>query len=372
MVADVTIVGAGVIALTSAIAAADRGLRVRLVGTAHAGEASSASAGMLTPSVEQELYDVFDIAIESRDSYPRYLDMLEERTGIRVPLNRLGVLRLALDDGEADELQTTATKSGTTRWLDRSQLIELEPSYQHAIGAAYDPNNGCVDPIVLLEALRLVAATHPNISVANENVCSVEVSDAQVTVITDQDTRFHAADVVLAAGAWTPTIARPDRSIQVGETDSTVRTARQLPVEPVRGQIISYNGVPVRHVTYGAGGYLVPKFNGHTMVGSTFERAGFNTHTTPEGLAAVKNIARQLTPALSDACINNVWAGLRPVTPDMLPIIGRDPDEPRIVFACGHSRNGILLAPFTGEAVADLVTKIVPRYDLSRFRLERF
>ncbi len=372
MVADVTIVGAGVIALTSAIAAADRGLQVRLIGTAHSGEASSASAGMLTPSVERELYDVFDIAIEARDSYPTYLAMLEERTGIRVPLNRLGVLSLALNDVEAEELQRTAEGNGTTSWLDRGELIALEPMFQHAVGAAYDVNDGCVDPIVLLEALRQVAATHPNISVANENVCSIAVSDSQVTAITDQDTRFHAADVVLAAGAWTPTIARPDHSTQLGETHSAVRTARPIPVEPVRGQIISYNGVPVRHVTYGAGGYLVPKSNGYTMVGSTFERAGFNTNTTPEGLSAVKNIARQLTPTLSDSCINNVWAGLRPITPDMLPIIGRDPDEPRIVFACGHSRNGILLAPFTGEAVADLVTKIVPRYDLSRFRLERF
>jgi glycine/D-amino acid oxidase-like deaminating enzyme len=102
------------------------------------------------------------------------------------------------------------------------------------------------------------------------------------------------------------------------------------------------------------------------------EHVGFTPGTTPEGIARVRSAAEEIAPALAVSGVNATWAGLRPVTPDMLPILGADPENPRIVYACGHSRNGILLAPLTGESVAELVTEEPLSHDLSQFHPARF
>jgi glycine oxidase len=356
MVADVTIVGAGIIGLSTALAIADRGVSVRLIGTTHRGEASSASAGMLTPSVEEELRDVFNLAIEAREMYPSFLADLEERTQIPVPLNRRGALRIAITEEDAESLKERV-RPGVDRWLDANELRDLEPALQHAVGALFTPNDGCVDPLLLLDALRLAVARNKAIEVVSEDVSNIDVSEDTCETTTDRAGRYVSQMVVLAAGAWSPSI---------------VRSGYQLPVEPVRGQIIAYAERPLQHVTYGPRGYAVPKADGHTMVGSTFERVGFHTDVTDEGIATLQSIGGEICPALATASVDAMWAGLRPITPDMLPIIGPDPESPNIIFSCGHSRNGILLTPLSAQVVADFVTNKTPRYDVHRFRPERF
>jgi len=162
---------------------------------------------------------------------------------------------------------------------------------------------------------------------------------------------------VLAAGAWTPAVEGLPRA---------------LPVQPVRGQILSLAGSPLRHVTYGAGGYAVPRGDGRTLVGATMERVEFDASVTEAGLAQVRATAAAICPALADRRMLNGWAGLRPVTPDSLPILGRDPDFAALVYACGHSRNGVLLAPLTGAVVADMVQGRAPAHDVTPFRPDRF
>jgi glycine oxidase len=177
-------------------------------------------------------------------------------------------------------------------------------------------------------------------------------------VLTDRESRFASDRVVLAAGAWTPLIAG------VG--------APARAIEPLRGEMIAFGAAPLRHVTYGPDGYLIPRSDGHTIAGSTSEHAGFDADTTEAGVAAIRAGAVRCCPALADVRVDATWAGLRPMTPDALPILGPDPERERVIYACGHARNGILLAPITGEVVADLVTGAAPRYDLSRFRPGRF
>src|SRR6185437_10801109 len=139
-------------------------------------------------------------------------------------------------------------------------------------------------------------------------------------------------------------------------------------VQPVRGQMMAFESDAVRHVICGAGGYLIPRTGGITVAGGTMEHAGFEVETTVDGIESIRARAVTLCPALASAPIHSTWAGLRPITPDLLPIIGADPERPRLIYACGHSRNGILLAPLTAQVVADLVTGTASRYDLSRFR----
>lgn len=356
MVADVTVVGAGVIALACAAELADRGMRVRLVGTTHAGEASSASAGMLAPSVEPELGAAHDFAIASRDRYPAYLAALEARTAHAVPLNLRGILQVALDDERAEVLRSGVTS--TSSWLDRASLAAEEPELSHAAGALYHPQDGSVEPLPLMDALRALIARHKNVVTASENACTVHATDLGCNVHTDRESRFASDQVVLAAGAWTPLI----------EGAGTAAAA----VQPVRGQMLAFSAMPVQHVVYGPGGYLVPKSDGNTMAGSTMEHAGFVAETTDTGLSTVRAAAERTCPRLARSEISASWAGLRPVTPDFLPIIGRDPERSRVIYACGHSRNGILLTPLTGEVVADIATDSDARYDLRQFRPGRF
>ncbi|MBK5188439.1 MAG: FAD-dependent oxidoreductase, partial [Gemmatimonadaceae bacterium] len=109
-----------------------------------------------------------------------------------------------------------------------------------------------------------------------------------------------------------------------------------------------------------------------TVVGATMEEVGFDSRTTPEGLASLTAIARRISPASASARLVSHWAGLRPVTPDRLPILGRDPEFPHLVYACGHGRNGILLAPITGDAIGALAVGAPSPHDLSPFSIARF
>ena len=128
----------------------------------------------------------------------------------------------------------------------------------------------------------------------------------------------------------------------------------------------------LRHVVYGGEGYVVPRHDGRTLVGATYERVGFDAAYTEAGVAGVRRMGAAIAPSLAVAPMLNAWAGLRPGTPDALPIIGRDPAQPALVYACGHSRNGVLMAPLTGDVVADLVAGGEPRMDISSFRVDRF
>jgi glycine oxidase len=122
----------------------------------------------------------------------------------------------------------------------------------------------------------------------------------------------------------------------------------------VRGQLLRLRAAPIRHVTYGAGGYLVPK--GETvLVGATSEEAGFENETSLAGLSALKAIASRAIPALSSALVVDHWAGLRPMTPDGFPILGTDSGVSRLIYAVGYSRNGILFAPWAADQVARLL-----------------
>jgi len=119
-------------------------------------------------------------------------------------------------------------------------------------------------------------------------------------------------------------------------------------------------------------GYAVPRHDGRTLVGATMERVGFDPDFTEGGVAAVRQIGAAISPALADARMLNAWAGLRPMTPDGLPILGRDPERPALIYACGHSRNGVLMAPLSGECIGDLVAGEAPRIDLTSFSVARF
>jgi glycine/D-amino acid oxidase-like deaminating enzyme len=241
-------------------------------------------------------------------------------------------------------------------WLDADELHRLEPSLLHALGAGLSPNDGCVVNIRLLEALG-VSVRKSGVEPVADRVLAITADPAGVAVTTESGAQYQCGHVVIAAGAWSSRI-------------EGARLAKA--VKPAKGQMLSYDLTPLQHVVYGPRGYLVPRQRGHTLVGSTMEDVGFESDTSPEGIAKVKSIAAEICPPLGEAKPAASWAGLRPVTPDLLPLLGSDPENPKVVYACGHSRNGVLLAPITGQIVTDLVVGRGVGFDLTQFRPDRF
>jgi glycine oxidase len=281
--------------------------------------------------------------------------MLAATTGVCVPLNRGGILELVTDD------ETAAARRGElpagAEWVSRQALRALEPEVADMAGAVYHPDDGAVDNAVLLRALWKLVGASRDVTILQERAEQLELDATRAAVRTPSGQILAGESIVLAAGAWAPQLRGLPRS---------------LPVRPVRGQAISVGVQPLAHVTYGPSGYVVPRGDGTSVVGATMEEVGFEVATTRDGVASLVTAAIEIAPALGARTILAQWSGLRPVTPDLLPILGRDPDFPALLYACGHSRNGILLGPLTGECVAAIVAREEPGYDLVPFSVERF
>ena len=352
--ADVLVIGCGLIGLACAAAAAERGLRVTTVGEPRVGAASLAAAGLLAPSIEREEGHASNFATVARDRYPTYLEWLRERTGLDVPLNRDGIIQVALSEAGVRGLHRA--KPAEADWLDARDLAELEPALGHGLGGVLHPLDGSVDNVRLFEALRAAVDGCTRITVVSDTIRALRFTN-QVEALGQSGARHVADAVVLAAGAWSSTITGLPRAI---------------PVEPVRGQMISYPGSPLRRAVYGPTGYVVPRTNGRTLVGATTERAGFECMTTPEGIAKLARTAGEILPQYANRQPADAWAGLRPISADLQPILGHDPDEPRLLYATGHSRNGVLMTPLTGDCIGALLAGDAPPVDIRGFSVARF
>jgi glycine oxidase len=172
---------------------------------------------------------------------------------------------------------------------------------------------------------------------------------------------------VLAAGAWS------------GQIEGLPRA---LPLRPVKGQMFAVDGrgrsaarptePMLNRVVFSRHCYIIPRDDGRLLVGATMEDVGFRKGPTPRGIAGLMAAASVLIPLIEDLPLVETWAGFRPATPDHMPIIGSDPDLPGLIYATGHFRNGILLAPITAACVAALVKGSTPPLPLEAFGVERF
>ena len=355
--ADVAVIGAGVAGLCAALSLADTGLDVVLFGDARAGEASPAAGGILDAGRGFPTPETLDMARTARDLWPAFVASLADRTGVTIPLNRHGLLELAPSIHEAERLRALATPD--TTWLDDRELTSLEPQLTHVVGALHHHRDGAVNPLVLLKALKHAVGKHVHIRVVPQTVTEIAVgrSDATVTVTLANATTHSAMRVVVAAGAW---------------SDSIAGLPMHLPVSPMRGQLMSVASKALHHVVGLGNGYAVPRGDGRTILGGTEEHVGFDPAHTPDGAARIRELAAAILPSLGTAGMLSTWAGLRPMTRDGLPIIGPDPEHPSVIYACGHGKNGILLAPLTGALIAATVTGAMPPTDPTLFSPSRF
>lgn len=336
-VPDLVVAGGGIVGLTAALAAARRGLRVTLIDQPRAGSASRASAGMLAPSIGEVPPAVREASIAARDFYPEFLDQLLARTEITVPLDRDGVIQLAATDAEREALLSRASTAAER--LDKHALAAVEPALAGHAGALLHPHDGAVDNVTLMGALDVAIARQSRIARMTDEVASFDAKGNLSAFRSRGGTRYAGRRLLVANGAW---------------AGSLPGLPRPLPVRPIRGQLMRLEGRPVRHVTYGAGGYLVPRGNS-VIVGATSEEAGLDPSTTPRGLKDLRAIAARIVPVLAHAPMLEHWAGLRPMAFDGLPILGTDPEVPSLCYACGFSRNGILMAPWVAEQLLPLL-----------------
>lgn len=337
---EVVVVGDGLIGLCCARALSRAGARVFIVGERLPGNASTAAAGLLAPTIEARSGAFQAFALEARDSYRVFVDELTASTGVEVSLRLDGILRVALDDTDV-ELWRGARTDGVA-WVDAAQVRELEPALAPTLGGLLHARDGIVDNVALLSALDVDCRLR-GLRRVTDHVHTVSAgADRGVVLDCRSGARIACETVVLAHGAWAA---------------SVVGLPRPLPVRPLRGQMLGYPTTGLTRPVYGAGGYVAVRPGRMTIGGGTSEETGFDAGTTRAARRSLEGIAGRLLPALRGREPHSHWSGLRPMTPDGMPILGRDPDAPWLVYACGHSRNGVLLAPRTGEVLADLILR---------------
>jgi glycine oxidase ThiO len=253
-------------------------------------------------------------------------------------------------------------KEFKSQHLTPTQLAELEPALAQFDQTAFHLKERSVDPRALTAAALKTAKNRGVDFSSGDAVTAINLSDDRVTGVTTTKTSFLSEKVVNCAGAWSGQI----KSSQIGP--------HPLPTRPVKGQMLCLAMHPrdlIRHVIRSPKVYLIPRSDGRLLVGATVEEAGFDKRTVPETIQRLHKAALELVPKLSEARILEDWAGLRPGTPDNLPILGAT-DTPGYYVATGHFRDGILLAPITAHVMAQVINDEKPQHDLSAFSPQRF
>ncbi len=348
---DAIVVGAGVIGLSCAWRASQRGARVIVLDRAEppAG-ATRVAAGMLAPVGELTFGEpeLLELTLAAAQRYPDFIAELESATGVATGYVRRGALHIALDSDEAAELRRVHELQRQlglgAQWLPPRRCRELEPGLTPSFnGGVHAAGEAAIDPRSLTAALLAGLA-----SVGVEVWSDTEVDEAliegeRLVGVRAGGAELRGAAVVLAAGAWSgcaewlPPDARP-------------------PVRPVKGQIVELRcraeGTACGRILSSERVYLVPREDGRLIVGATVEERGFDTAVTAGAVHELLREAYRLLPEVAEMELVEAMAGLRPATPDNLPLIGPGALD-GLLLATGHFRNGILLAPLTAERVAE-------------------
>ncbi len=344
-------IGGGVAGLVTAWRAAHRGLRVVVLERGELGGGTSRwAAGMLAPVSEAELGEraLLALGLESLARWPAFAAELGEAAGLDLGLRQTGALLVARDRDEAEalerELGFRRELGLAVERLRPSQARRLEPALAPTVRLALSAaDDQAVDPRRLVAALaEACRRAGVELRTATE-VERVLVEDGRVAGVALAGERLRAPRVVVAAGPWSGALAGLPEEARV-------------PVRPVKGQVMRLRDPEgpglVERVLRFPGGYLVPRGDGRYVLGATVEERGFDTTVTAGGLHALLRDAGELVPGVHDLVVEEVGAGLRPGSPDNTPLLGPSAVVEGLVWATGHYRNGILLAPVTAELVA--------------------
>ncbi|MFZ3213591.1 MAG: FAD-dependent oxidoreductase, partial [Terriglobales bacterium] len=295
------------------------------------------------------------LARASAGIYPEFVREIEDESGMRVDLRTQGTIVYFEQPAEGEAANYVAT--GEWRTLTADEIARLEPRLAYSGEAAYWTPEGCVDPRGLMAA-SLKAAKHRGVDIASgASVTAVEVEGGRAVAVKTAKTSYTAGAVVNCCGAWAGQVS-----------------PLRFPTRPVKGQMLcvvaSQHGL-VNHVVRAPEVYVVPRSDGRIVIGSTLEDDGFDKRVDPETIQRLHQAAARLIPELGEARMLETWAGLRPGTPDALPLLGAT-EVANYFVAAGHYRDGILLAPVTAMVMSQVVRGLKPDFDLSAFSPARF
>ena len=358
---DVFVVGGGVIGLSVAWRARERGMSVTVLERETTGRGTShVAAGMLAPVAEAEFGEAarrqLELGLRSAEMWSAYAADVQAAGGSEVGFIQSGTLMLARDEDEALELERQIALRDSlgldTRRLRSSEVRALEPALAPTVRLALEaPRDHSVDPRRLLAALRAACESTGVRLREHARVARIEADGAGTGVAglaldgEGGEERISAGQIVLAAGAW------------VEQIEGLPEDAR-VPVRPVKGQILRLRDPAgpglLRRIVRFQGGYLVPRADGRYVLGATVEERGYELAPTAGAVRELLRDAHELVPGVSELEIEELSVGLRPGTPDNAPLIGRGALD-GLLWATGHHRNGILLAPLTAELVTEML-----------------
>ncbi len=366
---DCVIVGGGVIGLSIAFELSNHPLSIAVVDRDALGQAASwAGAGILPPAVrETAVHPLDQLAAVSFETHQRWAATLQRESGIDTGYRRCGALCLARTPGEL-----AALSGQITEWRDAGvactrvsaaeiqQLVPPLTADPESILCAVDvPDESQIRNPDHLRALETVCRQRGVTLYPGVGELEIGFNQSRVTEVRGKQLRLTADRFCFAAGAWTGNLLR-----ELGVSISVL---------PVRGQMVLYRlaAKPFDRIVYEGTKYLVPRDDGHVLVGSTMEEAGFDISTTDDGIQGLMQYAIGLVDRLQPDKVVKSWAGLRPATFDGFPYIGQLPSVENAWAACGHFRSGLLLSTGTALVIRDLMLEQQPVFDLSPFRLDR-
>ena len=357
---DIIVVGAGIVGCAVAYELTCRGASVEIVDERPVGMgATQASAGVLAPYIEaREGSPLLDLTVRSLGLFDAFVERVVAESAVPVSYRRTGTIDIAVNDSEMQSLRANAAllarRDVPALLLDAQAARSEEPLLGDEVaGGLLIESHGFVSAGDLTRALAAAARRRGAQLIERSRVHRITRLHGDMIVETNRGSLTSNA-VVLAAGSWSGEIV----------IDGVTPT---VPVRPVRGQLLhlAWTGTPLRRVTWSGRCYLVPWQDGTLLVGATVEEAGFDERTTVAGVRELLDAVCGIVPHARTAGFAGARVGLRPATTDELPVIGPSRVMPNLMYATGHYRNGVLLAPLTAQLVADamLENRIDPLLD---------
>lgn len=381
---DVAIIGGGIIGTSIAahLAHENEKLNIAVINSPTLGTpASVAAAGLLTPYQLNELENplIKDFCFKSFEYFPEFLKLILQTNNLDLGYKQSGSLYLIFSNYEIakkeNEIKDFKNTFGKIPYLNKQEVAKIEPNVtKDILGAYHYPNESFINNIKFLKAI-IQYCQERKVRFINSNVIEIKTAKSKIeNILLSDNQTISAKKYVLCNGAWANTFIK-----KLLKTNETI-------IKTIKGEILQVGGIdelPLQKIIFCQEGYILPrpgtnKFEKPSvLIGSTSCEVSIDEgenifKPTVSGISFLINLFQKLFPTSKDLSVLNLWAGLRPQTKDSLPIIGQMDQLENLYLALGHYRNGILMGPYTGKILKDLILENTPKYNINPFKIERF